>query len=124
MTPYGTTPEQQEQQCAVNTDPPRECTCHPDDRLTPCPKRHALSECWVEAIRCGTHKLVPTEVIEFLDGSAPLDGKWFGEFQDEVGYERPYWWRAYLRPNDLAYDKATRTIVKAPPVSPRAGRVE
>lgn len=64
---------------------------------------------------------IPVEVIEFLTGSAPLNGRWYGEVDDENGKKRPYWWRSYLNPNKLVYDKDKRTIVKAPPRSPQHG---
>lgn len=32
------------------SEPPRGCSCHPDDRPLPCPRRHASHECWREAV--------------------------------------------------------------------------
>lgn len=41
-----------------------------------------------------THAIVPMEVIEFLRGSAPLDGVWFGDkHPTEKG---AFWWRRRL----------------------------
>jgi hypothetical protein len=38
--------------------------------------------------------MVPEKVINFLYGSAPLDGVWYGE-KHPLG-RPPYWWRRYL----------------------------
>jgi hypothetical protein len=41
-------------------------------------------------------KAVPVEMLEFLDGAAPLDGVWFGDPNPKIdGGE--YWWRSVLR---------------------------
>lgn len=40
--------------------------------------------------------LVPRELIEFLDGAAPLDGAWFGD-DNPSGRIGRYWWRKNLK---------------------------
>jgi hypothetical protein len=35
-----------------------------------------------------------SELIEFLDGSGPLDGVWFGE--EHPTLKGKFWWRKYL----------------------------
>lgn len=39
------------------------------------------------------------EVVRFLLGEAPLDGRWFGDDPPKMksGRPRPFWWRAELR---------------------------
>lgn len=39
------------------------------------------------------------EVVLFLLGEKPLDGRWFGDEppKTESGRRRPYWWRKDLR---------------------------
>lgn len=43
------------------------------------------------------------EIIQFLCGSRPLKGRWFGDDPPiENGLTRPYWWRSELR---AAYER-------------------
>lgn len=39
------------------------------------------------------------EVVRFLLGEAPLDGRWFGDDPPTTpkGRPMPYWWRSHLR---------------------------
>lgn len=40
------------------------------------------------------------EVVRFLLGEVPLDGRWFGDDppKTKTGRPKPYWWRSELRP--------------------------
>jgi hypothetical protein len=36
----------------------RSCTCHPDDRPSPCQRRFAVSECWRSAVHAETMEAI------------------------------------------------------------------
>ena len=77
----------------------------------------------------GEFVMVPRDVVEFLNGSGPLEGLWYGDPKEERGDKPPFWWRKYLNEaiGKLIYDKESRTIKLAAPPSPTpavAGLVE
>lgn len=47
--PHDRSGKDSDQQAAENTDGPRSCSCHPSERPTPCPGKHAYRECMVAA---------------------------------------------------------------------------
>ena len=42
------------------------------------------------------YRLVREDVCEFLRGTSPLDGSWYGDLKNDLGDKRPFWWRKYL----------------------------
>jgi hypothetical protein len=44
--------------CAEAKPDTRSCTCHPDERPSPCERKHAYHDCWKEAVRRETQATI------------------------------------------------------------------
>lgn len=42
----------------ADRSPPKVCSCHPDDRPEPCPRKQASSECWRAAVYEETNQAI------------------------------------------------------------------